>query len=199
VTDWGDHGHHQTLPVSYPGFVLGASASWNAASSVSRSLSQGINLVFLDQQAPTLADRIVKMGKFPQLIKTKAVNATVFNHLLFWRMRRTPKWSSGINDVELEHAIQTMKAFASESLNSLSPANGRVLRETQLGAAMAQQGLLHLQLFRDGGKKAGKRRREAMRGQLASIQNRHKALWLERNRPGGLKESLSHLAINRRY
>ena len=67
VTDWGDHGHHQTLPVSYPGFVLGASASWNAASSVSRSLAQGINLVFLDQQAPTLADRVVTMGKFPQL------------------------------------------------------------------------------------------------------------------------------------
>ena len=199
VTDWGDHGHHQTLPVSYPGFVLGASASWNAASSVSRSLPQGINLVFLDQQAPSLADRIVTMGKFPQLIKTKAVNATVFNHLLFWRMRHAPEWSSGINDVELEHAIQTMKAFASESLHGLSEGNSRVLHETQLGAAMAQQGLLHLQLFRDGGKKAGKRRREAMRGQLASIQNRHKALWLERNRPGGLKESLSHLAINRRY
>jgi hexosaminidase len=199
VTDWGDHGHHQTLPVSYPGFVLGASASWNAASSVSRSLSQGINLVFLDQQAPSLAERIVTMGKFPQLIKTKAVNATVFNHLLFWRMRHAPKWSSGISDVELERTVQVMKNFASESLNGLSPANGRVLRETQLGAAMAQQGLLHLQLFRDGGKKANKRRREVMRGQLASIQNSHKALWLERNRPGGLKESLSHLAINRRY
>ncbi|MEL0217755.1 MAG: hypothetical protein VXB09_08935, partial [Gammaproteobacteria bacterium] len=173
--------------------------SWNAASSVSRSLSQGINLVFLDQQAPALADRIVTMGKFPQLIKTKAVNATVFNNLLFWRMRHAPKWSSGISDAEIERTIQVMKAFESESLRGLSEGNSRVLRETQLGAAMAQQGLLHLQLFRDGGKKASKRRREAMRGQLASIQNRHKALWLERNRPGGLKESLSHLAINRRY
>ncbi len=114
-------------------------------------------------------------------------------------MRHAPKWSSGISDVELERTVQVMKDFASESLNGLSPANGRVLRETQLGAAMAQQGLLHLQLFRDGGKKASKRRREAMRGQLASIQNRHKALWLERNRPGGLKESLGHLAIDRRY
>ena len=63
------------------------------------------------------------------------------------------QWSSGINDVELEHAIQTMKAFASESLHGLSEGNSRVLHETQLGAAMAQQGLLHLQLFRDGGKK----------------------------------------------
>ena len=139
------------------------------------------------------------MSKFPQLIKTKVVNATVFNHLLFWRMRHAPNWSSRISNVELEHAIQVMKAFASESLRGLSEADSRVLQETQLGAAMAQQGLLHLQLFRDGGKKAGKRRREVMRGQLASIQKRHQALWLGRNRPGGLKESLSHLAINRRY
>ena len=67
-------------------------------------------------------------------------------------MRHAPKWSSGISDVELEHAIQTMKAFASESLRGLSEGNAGCF-ETQLGAAMAQQGLLHLQLFRDGGKK----------------------------------------------
>ena len=56
-------------------------------------------------------------------------------------MRHAPEWSSGINDVELEHAIQTMKAFASESLHGLSEGNKRVLHETQLSAAMAQQGL----------------------------------------------------------
>ena len=29
VTDWGDNGHWQQLPVSVPGFMLGAAAAWN--------------------------------------------------------------------------------------------------------------------------------------------------------------------------
>jgi hypothetical protein len=29
VTDWGDYGHHQYLPVSYAGFLLGACHAWN--------------------------------------------------------------------------------------------------------------------------------------------------------------------------
>jgi len=30
VTDWGDNGHWQTLPVSYLGFMAGAGLAWNA-------------------------------------------------------------------------------------------------------------------------------------------------------------------------
>ncbi|MBK6848695.1 MAG: family 20 glycosylhydrolase [Proteobacteria bacterium] len=31
ITDWGDHGHLQPLPVSYPGLAAGAALAWNAA------------------------------------------------------------------------------------------------------------------------------------------------------------------------
>ena len=67
----GDHGHHQTLPVSYPGFVLAHQQVGTLQVLLAAVCLQGINLVFLDQQAPTLADRIVTMGKFPQLLKPK--------------------------------------------------------------------------------------------------------------------------------
>jgi hypothetical protein len=30
ITDWGDNGHWQTLPISYLGFVAGAGLAWNA-------------------------------------------------------------------------------------------------------------------------------------------------------------------------
>jgi hypothetical protein len=30
ITDWGDNGHWQTLPVSYLGFLAGAGLAWNA-------------------------------------------------------------------------------------------------------------------------------------------------------------------------
>jgi N-acetyl-beta-hexosaminidase len=29
ITDWGDNGHWQVLPVSYPGFMAGAAMAWN--------------------------------------------------------------------------------------------------------------------------------------------------------------------------
>lgn len=38
ITDWGDNGHWQTLPVSYLGFMAGAGLAWNAeANDVVRS------------------------------------------------------------------------------------------------------------------------------------------------------------------
>jgi len=30
ITDWGDNGHWQTLPISYLGFFVGAGLAWNA-------------------------------------------------------------------------------------------------------------------------------------------------------------------------
>lgn len=33
ITDWGDNGHWQTLPISYLGYMVGAGLAWNAEAS----------------------------------------------------------------------------------------------------------------------------------------------------------------------
>ncbi|SVE21105.1 uncharacterized protein METZ01_LOCUS473959, partial [marine metagenome] len=49
VTDWGDNGHHQYLPISYPGFILAACHSWNHKAARRIDLAGAINQVFLKE------------------------------------------------------------------------------------------------------------------------------------------------------
>lgn len=59
VTDWGDYGHWQTLPVSYAGYSYAAAFSWNLAG------NRLVNAAdFLDQFVFQDADRV--MGQFWQ-------------------------------------------------------------------------------------------------------------------------------------
>lgn len=59
VTDWGDYGHWQTLPVSYAGYAYAAAFSWNLAG------NRVVNAAdYLDQFVFQDADRV--MGQFWQ-------------------------------------------------------------------------------------------------------------------------------------
>lgn len=59
VTDWGDYGHWQTLPVSYAGYAYAAAFSWNLAGNRLVNAAEYLDLfVFQD------ADRV--MGQFWQ-------------------------------------------------------------------------------------------------------------------------------------
>ena len=44
ITDWGDGGHWQYLPISYLGFLYGAGVSWNAKPIDSDKLKNALSL-----------------------------------------------------------------------------------------------------------------------------------------------------------
>ena len=44
ITDWGDNGHTQYLPVSYPGFAAGAALSWCHEANRSDDFIQALDL-----------------------------------------------------------------------------------------------------------------------------------------------------------
>ena len=50
-TDWGDNGHWQQLPISYPGFITGAALSWCLETNQNLELASVLNqIVFSDSQ-----------------------------------------------------------------------------------------------------------------------------------------------------
>lgn len=59
VTDWGDIGHLQYLPVSYPGFVYAAIKSWSEGDE--QDIKDGVSLIVDDKK---LANIIVELSKF---------------------------------------------------------------------------------------------------------------------------------------
>ncbi|MGA1107196.1 MAG: beta-N-acetylhexosaminidase [Pseudomonadales bacterium] len=201
VTDWGDHGHHQTLPISYPGFVLGASASWHTKANIEKDLASAINLVFFKLGSLALAKRLLALGKTPDGLAAQPPNATLFNRLLFWPMRDEPRLTERVTNRALDRSLNELSTIEKETLPNLTSELSLVQSELSLGAAMARQGLEHLTLFRrqQDGSKGLTRERQRLGRQLKSIREQHRACWLARNRPGGLEESLTHLAQGDRY
>eukprot|EP01112_Ceratiomyxa_fruticulosa_P018867 TRINITY_DN6096_c0_g1_i1.p1 TRINITY_DN6096_c0_g1~~TRINITY_DN6096_c0_g1_i1.p1 ORF type:complete len:676 (-),score=108.50 TRINITY_DN6096_c0_g1_i1:224-2251(-) len=70
VCDWGDHGHWQTLPVSYPGFLVGAGFAWNVSTAEDTQWDNEykVNPAFIERTGKLLdllifQDKTLTMGK----------------------------------------------------------------------------------------------------------------------------------------
>lgn len=61
LTDWGDMGHWQHQPVSYPGYVYAGAISWNSTSSRNLSIDHYLNTYLFNNQK--VAEVIMEMGR----------------------------------------------------------------------------------------------------------------------------------------
>lgn len=189
VTDWGDHGHHQYLPLSYPGFAMAACESWRVGSVKNTDMAKLLNRAFLNETTTDTADHILQLGKVLELAKSPLRNATIFNRLLFWKMEHEPSVTKKIQDSQLTQCIEALSNLKQR------PASGDPLINAELENAtlMAKHGAARLLYFREAQGYAGKQALNLLRSDMRQIQAQHQKLWLERNRIGGLNESLEHL------
>lgn len=76
ITDWGDFGHLQYLPMSYAGLAYGAALSWNYESKDSLALGNYLSsLVFQDEQG-LMGNLILNMGTYNQFEEYPMVAGT---------------------------------------------------------------------------------------------------------------------------
>jgi hexosaminidase len=185
ITDWGDGGHHQTLPVSWLGFGAGAAFAWCLESNRDLDLAPGLGSVFLQDASSPLPALAVELGRAHECLPGHRPNRSAFNDLLFWRGTTV----DGLDRKNLREALARLEALDQklEAVSANTPEAERSRRELRHGLQLARlgaaRGLLAL------GEGDAERLREAI---LESITT-HEELWLERNRPGGLAESSAKL------
>jgi len=187
VTDWGDHGHHQYLPISYPGFALGACQSWNHQGSKSVELSDLLNQTYFLEQDNTTAGLLIRLGKTLDLVPSTIRNASIFNALLFQHKHHEPAISRGLSTKDINACIDELIDIRSHLPLIRASNAGPVAAELRNAIDMAKYGLDLLLYARNKASKA------TLRKNLSNIISQHQKLWLLRNRSGGLKESSSYL------
>ena len=171
MTDWGDLGHTQTFPISLPGFVLGASLAWNPS-----GLNQpGELAAALDQHAlytPGLGAWLLELGRVQDIITSRAFNNnSPFFHLLF--TKHYEAWSPTAEEQAACLARYHELAEAFEPLAAACP-DARMVDELRLSLAQFRFSLTRDLL------------------DLPGLIEHHRRVWLVRNRPGGLEESLDY-------
>ncbi|MCG8350896.1 MAG: family 20 glycosylhydrolase [Chloroflexales bacterium] len=193
ITDWGDRGHWQQLPVSYLGFVAGAAYSWaweaNRDIEVARVASQ---FAFRDVTG-VMGKLAYDLGDIYRMMGDTTPNGTA----LFWTLQLpldAPLPHDPLSDEGLQRARDALDAAAQtiERVHLIGP------DAAQLIAEFTQTiGLLHHACRRAALRLHPEQRTTAQHStcahELGQLIDEQRRLWLGRNRPGGLSDSLARL------
>lgn len=176
ITDWGDFGHLQYLPLSYPTFAAGAAYSWCLDSNHDIDLLAALNKHVLRDDNGVAAGVICDLGNAYKKVGHLIANRSFLFNLLYKAIGQLP---DGL-------ALSETKYFINSALDPLDMASiDRSDGETVIAEIRnASRMLLHAC---DRG--LGKFDSADLREIIAA----HKTCWFARNREGGLAESVSVL------
>jgi len=194
-TDWGDFGHLQALPVSYLGFALGAALSWNAQTPREfdeAGLIRALNLFAFKDATGVMGDLAYNFGLvYRTLDDQKHHNGAVMVRALLFPLAQIPeqKWlTSPINAQKVRAAMDHMQTLAAR-LDEAHPADPLIIREYKLAVALWLHGAKRLLMVVDSAAYT----KAAMLAELEPLRTEYEAVWLARNRRGGLRDSLVRL------
>ena len=191
ITDWGDNGHHQPLPVSYLGYAFGAAVSWCLESNRKIDIAQAISEhIFMDASGAT-GRTVYEIGNVYRLYATRLHNATPYalgtlRSLDQMRVKATPAENK----------------LALKEIDRLARAVARLHMHRDDGALIQRELLFALSLMRYGVQRIAasmaKEKAQAnlalqLRADLKLLVALHRKMWLARNRPGGLPDSIKSL------
>ena len=182
VTDWGDHGHWQPLPVSYLGLVMAAAASWNGEAAESLDPVSLLNHHAFGDATGVSGRVAFDLGDAHLMLGEEQPNGTAIFRVLQDRppdpLPAADRWSACREVInELAGRIDTMQPTRGDA--------DQIRDEHRWSASMMRYGCtLGEALARGEAPPAGDR----------ALLEEHRRLWLQRSRPGGLADSTRKLA-----
>ena len=201
VTDWGDRGHLQPPFVSLPGFMTAAALAWTPGDRRFESLEgpQGRFPLRALQLSPSVAVLAGQIGCVSDSLAMPLKNASPLSVLLTrFDAPFPPAELATLTSAALEDVEETLAAglFAAGT-RSISDANSRPTlddREVCWAAKLMRfaSALGRARLEAGDGRRVGQLHehdRARLAHDLDSLVAEHRALWLERSRPGGLDRS----------
>ncbi|HET6313923.1 MAG TPA: glycoside hydrolase family 20 zincin-like fold domain-containing protein, partial [Chloroflexia bacterium] len=188
-TDWGDHGHWQTLPISYLGFAVGAAYSWALEANRDMDVAAVVSTHAFHDPTGSMGRVAYDLGNV-----YKAPEVSVHNgSALFWTLQRPFE--------QLRKSERPRPDFASvleaidAAMTPLSKARihrpdaALIVRECENTASLLRHACLRGRLAAQPGD-AEDATSKALDEDMRDIIREYEHIWLERNRPGGLADSI---------
>ncbi len=196
-TDWGDRGHWQYLPMSYLGFGVGAAYAWCLEANRELDVPQALSYFAFDDPSGAMGQIAYDLGNVYQVPHVPRIhNSSVLFHLLQGMVADEERFK----DVTVADFTTTADRIDA-ILAPLADVQMRCADADLIKREFANAG----RLLRHACRRAQQLLRQetdntAMLADLEAAIAEHKALWLARNRPGGLADSLKHFdALRKAY
>ncbi len=194
-TDWGDNGHWQVFPVSFLGFAVGAAYSWCLEANRDMDIASVVSTHAFQDPTGSMGRVAYDLGNVYQAPGVYVHNSSP----LFWILQRSfddlRKRQSPTLDfaASLEAIDRAMEPLSSARMQRLDGA--LIAREYENTARMLRHACRRGQLLRHG-ESAGVTRK-ALDEDMRDIIREYEEIWLLRNRPGGLSDSIKALESSR--
>ncbi len=188
ITDWGDYGHWQVLPASYVGFAYGAALSWSLDANRDLDIARALNTHVFDDASGMMGELLMRLGNVykhaPIIHNSNAVVQNVYSLTVGGPFAKGVALT--IQQIRaMRKAIDT--AMRPIHKNKMQCADAKqITAEVEWAADM----LRHLCDFALYQKKPTRATAKKLASELRGLMRRHRALWLKRNRIGGLRDSL---------
>ena len=203
IADWGDRGHLQPLPISYPPWVAGACFAWNAgAASAPETLPLAALLDTWAAPGAAAGSTTLALGDLHLTTGRSLANSTVPFHLLVGGVesltrrgldRLDPAALAAASDAAAALVADLWAARASDDEEAalvrreLAWAGEAVRLGCDLGRARLEGGAI------EDAAGLPETIRRTLAARLDELTASRRELWLARNRPGGLEDSLLYL------
>lgn len=198
VTDWGDYGHRQTLPVSYGGFLYGAAVSWCRRANHRIDLGAELDrVVFKDAHGGT-GDIWLEAGRIHELSGVLQKNRSVlFNCMANDLTKPESRFGVSLRAIDrMERRLDSIRNLATRLRPQCDDA-ALVRDELKLTLAVLDHAIRRLRhMHLDARSPARRRGAKVLAKQIRTIMSEHQRIWRLRNRPGGLIASLGYYRTN---
>ena len=200
ITDWGDRGDWEPLPVSYLGFAYGSGLAWSVETNRDMDVAAMLNEFVFQDPSGTTGRLMFDLGNVYQKPGPIIHNSSVLARLMLYYDYDLN--SQQMNDLTIERLEATKeyleKMDAELQRVSMQTSDKNVVRlEIQhiinLLNHSCDLGIARLKAEGRKTENIPKTQRETLAADLEKIIENHKKVWLLRNRPGGLPDSLSYM------
>jgi hexosaminidase len=198
-TDWGDNGHLQQSVVSEPAFAYGAAVSWCLETNADLDLAAALSTHVFQDRTGRLADAVLSLGDAHRLVTPQFPNMSALVMNLYYPQLSVGR---GLTDGMRVDELDAVESCLKDARSTVSGAHPDRLDSTLLiDETVFGADLVSLLVDDARGRLAGDGSigsvppgtRAELAADLAGLTARYRSLWLARNRPGGLDDSVAWL------
>lgn len=196
-TDWGDNGHWQALPASYLGYAAGAAYSWALDANRDMDVASVVSAYAFRDPTGSMGRVAYDLGNIYKAPGVLVPNSSI----LFWVLQRSfselRSWQGEQPDfaAALDAIDKAMEPIGRARMQR--PDAALILEEYEQTARLLRHACRRGQLALDEGAIPTADAIQALDGDLRDIIRDYERIWLARNRPGGLADSLVRLKAAR--
>jgi hexosaminidase len=191
ITDWGDFGHWQPLPVSYLGLAYGAAVAWCHEANRTLDVARALDTHVFRDRAAALGGIARDLGDVYRETGVEVKNSSVLALLLLFPERPMGEGRlAGLTVSGLERAAARAASLASRLGDTRCDRDDAVLLQDEFALAAS---LMRLACAFGIARLTGADARAAIAPELPTVIDEYRRIWRLRNREGGLRDSAGRL------